>query len=178
MIYYLGMIFASMGCLHLKNYKRQVILILSAAGWIIWWLGMGWGKLPFDLWLQPVWGDGFNPPSVNTIVFTSITLFFCYTLFSRLEESCNRGMQKSMDVLLYIGKNTLYIFMYHILVRNYILNIFTDYGWNLNNVGIKIVVFVSMIALPILIKDIVLKGIGLFLRNIKMTVEEGEKFGG
>ncbi len=128
--------------------KRVIILSVSFVLWIIWWQLSCLGKLPFDTMLAVYWGGGFNPPSVNFIVFSIITLFVCYTGFGLLEDSAVKINQKIVDATAFIGGYTLYIFMYHLMVRDVVqtfLPVLQNNIW-LMRVGI----FIPMLVAPAL----------------------------
>lgn len=170
-MYYAGMVLASLKCFSAGARKKIVIFIVSLIGWIIWWRGIAQGKLLFDFYLRPVWGDGFNPPSFNFMVFAVITLFLCYSFFSLCEKDKGKWLVK---VVAYIGKNTLYIFMYHCLFRDMAVDIFKYYGWSMENIGIRLLVFALLVIFPVLLKDILLKSICFVKRQINIIDERNK----
>jgi len=106
------------------------------------------GSLPFDQWLMPYYGNGFNPPSVRFIVFSIITLFVLYSLFSLLEENTWEIIQQVVDLFSFIGKHTLYVFMYHLFVKDMILKYFS--AVLVNKWAMRICIFVPMIVAPVI----------------------------
>ncbi len=82
-------------------------------------------------------------------MFAVITLFFCYCLFSFVEESFNRWLRKAIDGIAYLGKNTVYIFCIIIL-----LDTFTCLGWKVDNIAVKLFFFIIYNMTPVLFKNI------------------------
>lgn len=148
LLYYIGILMANYRVFERLKAQRIVVLPVALVLWIIWWQLSCWGKLPFDKMLAAYWGGGFNPPSVNFIVFSIITLFVCYTGFGLLEDSAVKINQKIVDVVAFIGRYTLYIFMYHLMVRDVVqtfLPVLQNNIW-LMRVGI----FIPMLVAPAL----------------------------
>ena len=112
--------------------------------------------LPFDKMVTSYWGYGFNPPSIHFMVFSIITLFLLYALFSMLESV--KWCSRVLSVLAFGGSNTLYIFMFHLLAKSVFVSIVP---FVLKNVWImRLTVFPAMIVLPVLGKvamDVVCK---------------------
>lgn len=148
LLYYIGILMTNYRVFERLKAKRVIVLPVSVVLWIIWWQLSCWGKLPFDTMLAAYWGGGFNPPSVNFIVFSIITLFVCYAEFDLLEDSAVKINQKIVDSVSFIGIHTLYIFMYHLMVRDVVqtfLPVLQNNIW-LMRVGI----FIPMLVAPAL----------------------------
>ena len=149
LLYYIGILFAQINLFHMGAKKRVILLVVSACTWVFWWRMMVSNKLPFDEWLSSYWGAGFNPPSVKFIVFALITLFMLYALFSLLEEYGRKIGEVITNGLAFIGKNTLYIFMYHLVCMNIVCILFPQIY---NNIWVlRSVVFGSMLLLPVFV---------------------------
>lgn len=148
LLYYIGILLANYRIFERLKAQRIVVLSVALVLWIIWWQLSCLEKLPFDTMLAAYWGGGFNPPSVNFIVFSIITLFVCYTGFGLLEDSAVKINQKIVDATAFIGGYTLYIFMYHLMVRDVVqtfLPVLQNNIW-LMRVGI----FIPMLLAPVL----------------------------
>ena len=147
-LYYLGIVAAHIKIFNRTPKQRMYILIVSTLGWISWWLLNVYDKLPFDKWVEPYYGSGFNPPSIEFMVFAIITLFMLYSFFSLLEERARTFPQRIVGIFTFLGRDTLYIFMYHLLVRDVILNYFPFV--HMNKWVLRICVFIPMLVLPVL----------------------------
>lgn len=147
MLYYLGMVLEDVSAFSRTEKQRGVILLISGIVWFAWWKFLIRGRLPFDKWMQKYWGDGGNPPSVNYIVFSTITLLCLYCLFSLLEQF--NGTKWIINAVALGGGDTIYTFMYHMLILDIILSkipALTNAGSLVKWVGI----FVPMVILPVI----------------------------
>lgn len=166
-LYYLGILFANSGLFH--NTVKQKIFIFcgSFAAWIFWWLLSVHKKLPFDAWLEPYLGNGFNPPGVQFMVFSIITLFVLYSLFSLLQESTWTFAGKIVDIFAFLGKYTLYIFLYHLMVKDFIV---TYLPFVCENMWVmRFCIFFSMIILPVICARILEKGKAYYVKSLANT---------
>ena len=130
-------------------FKKNIFLlfIISCVSWIIWLVLMTNNMIIIDSILSPFFGFGFNPPSFNFSIFAILTLFVLFSLFNCLENL----KFKSVKLVLYsfsnLGQYTLYIFMYHLLVKDIILSILPE----ITNIWlIRLLVFIPMITFPAL----------------------------
>jgi len=64
---------------------------------------------------------------------------------------------RTISVITYIGENTIYIYLYHYLIRDIEIRVFNSLGLNLEKVINKTIFFVIMIIMPVVVKNIVLK---------------------
>ncbi|MDE7417318.1 MAG: acyltransferase [Lachnospiraceae bacterium] len=143
-LYYMGIMLESMNIFKRRKTDKIIMLMISALAWICWLLGCYWDKFPFDQWMMPYWGVGINPPSIQLMVFAIITLFLLYALFSLLEGSSMKAFKGVVSFFSWMGKYTLYIFMYHYLVMDVVFPIVNG----MNIWFVRIFLFVPMILLP------------------------------
>lgn len=151
-LYYLGMILASSEIFVVLEKNRLIVFVCSFAVWIFWWLANFHSKLPFDKYMEPYWGSGFNPPSVHFMIFAVITLFLFFSLFSAMEEWTWKPIKWVVKFFSKVGKNTLYIFMGHLLVRDIIISyipVTIESHWLLRES-----IFILMIIIPVLGVDL------------------------
>lgn len=73
-------------------------------------------------------GSSLNPPGVIIIIYSFIVMMFIYYSERLVTYINNRFLNVICTLLGFIGKHTLYIFLYHLLFRS-ILNHFIS-GWN------------------------------------------------
>ena len=147
-LFYLGILFADRNMFEMTVKKRVVVSMIGMLFWCIWYKMGACGILPFDAWMQPYFGSGFNPPSIQIIIFAIITLFVAYSVFSLLETIENIYIKKTVDFLCFLGKNTIYIFMYHLLVRDVAVKYFS--ALSTNKWMMRIFVFSTMVVMPAL----------------------------
>ena len=124
LLFYIGILLSRYANLSLKKRALIIILLTATITWIMWLLLMTYKKLPFDQWMLPYWGNGLNPPSVELMVYALITLVMLFAVFTLAENMNNKIAGKIIDTLSFLGRNTFYIFMYHLLVKDMLLNFF------------------------------------------------------
>ena len=73
--------------------------------------------LPFDRWLQPLWGRGGNSPGLEQMVYGLLVVLSLMAWFGRCEDNLYL-----LKPILWIGQNTLFIFMYHMLVLDILMD--------------------------------------------------------
>lgn len=160
-LYYLGMVLASNDVFLQSVSRRLMIALLSLGFSIIWVLMMSQGRLPFDRWMSQYWGEGFNPPSVNLMIYSMFILFLCYSVFSLLSEY-NRFavLRKFLDICCFLGKNTLYIWLYHLYVKTFLVNRFPDLKEG--GVLVRIVVLGVIVMFPAVLKQLIVEFLKLY----------------
>ena len=145
---YLGMVFACEKMFPQKQVYRLFVLCLALCLWIVWWRELSNNSLPFDRRIEKFWGAGFNPPSFNFIFFAIITMYLCYALFSLMERW--RVSMFIVKALAILGKNTLYVFMYHILIQGIIIRQFSDMAKR--NIWLyRFFMYSSMLLIPVVV---------------------------
>ncbi len=96
-------------------------------------------------------GGGINPPGVTLFVLAVLVLLVLYSFFLLLSNGHNKYGLKFAKFVGSIGKNSLYIFLYHRLILDYFLKIYV----HINNMWIKRLIFLlCMIGIPIAGKKI------------------------
>lgn len=146
-LYYFGMLLSPINTMPFFKKNIFLLFIISCVSWIIWLVLMTNNMIIIDSILSPIFGFGFNPPSFNFSMFAILTLFVLFSLFNCLENL----KFKSVKLVLYsfsnLGQYTLYIFMYHLLVKDIILSILPE----ITNIWlIRLLVFIPMITFPAL----------------------------
>lgn len=159
-LYYIGIMLCDCKVFSAPKKMRIIMLIASALCWGVWGLLMNRGIIDIDKRIEKYWGNGFNPPSVEFMVFAIISLILCYSLFSLLEESNIVLFEKIFGFMSWLGKYTLYVFMYHLTIRSAVLRCFPNITKYIN---IYRFVFVLMIIIP----AIAVYGIGKFVHRIE-----------
>ncbi len=158
LLYYVGILLQEKNCFSMSRQNRIILAIVLTLAWLLWLRGMCQGILPFDKWMEPWWGVGFNPPSVILMIFTMITVFLCYSIFSLMDEREEVWLVKGCIFgLTWIGRNTIYIFMYHLLVMSIGTSIFSRLGVEFLGGGLLLRLFsyIGILILPVLVKKVV-----------------------
>lgn len=117
-LFYLGMLISKHAVF--KNMTLKKSAILSAAGFLLWF---GWWRFAccnqFALDAKLPFGGGFNPPSITLSVMAVIMLVLSCGVFSLLEYS--KYLRWITCCTSWLGKHTLYIFLYHRFFLDYIM---------------------------------------------------------
>lgn len=146
LLYYLGITLAGSHIFEIQNKKILGITTIVLLGiWIIWIILMHNQLLPFDKWMEGYWGYGFNPPSVQFMIYGIISLFLFYAMFSFLQQLGKSIIIVALKIIAWFGKYTLYIFMYHLLVRDAITQLIPSIT---QNIVIYRFVFIGMFVIP------------------------------
>ena len=162
-LYYFGMLLSPISTMVFFKNNRISLLILTSILWIVWLVLMTNNMITVDSALIPLFGAGFNPPSFNFSVFAILTLFVLFLFFSFLENLKSSLVQKFVISLSILGQYTLYIFMYHLLVKDIILSILPE----ITNIWIiRLVVFVPMVTFPAIIVIVINKFKVFLISNI------------
>lgn len=145
LVYYLGILFGQCRVFdHPGFFSRPSVLAVSVLAWLCWAFLLALGRLPFDSWLSPWFGDYFSPPTLSIIVSALLMCFACCSFFTLLEKyGWGKGFVKACC---YAGRDTLYIFMYHLLVRDLVLGLVPDNVWLM-----RFTVFPAMLLVPLLL---------------------------
>jgi len=142
-LYYLGILLEGYRVFERSRRQRAVLLAASGAGWALTLL-MNCAGRPLDRILEPYWGRGGNPPGPQIMLLSIFTLFFCYSFYSLLEEAPFGG--RLVKPLAFLGRHTLYTFLYHLLVRDVLLH--TVLAGVQNIWALRVLGFLPMIVLP------------------------------
>ena len=82
-----------------------------------------------DRLFEPYLGDGFNPPGIQYIIFTIISFMMFRSLFLFLEYHKDLKIcSGAVKLFSLIGRNSLYVFMYHLTVECLGLSAFGIYA--------------------------------------------------
>lgn len=145
------MLLANSGVFIKDDKTKAIIMMLSFGVSIVWVAFMIEDRLPFDRWMSPYWGDGSSPASVNCMVYSLVVLLFCYCFFALLYESKSSIIRKIVAVFSFYGRNTLYIWLYHLIIKNIVAEKFSNMGER--GAGIRILMFGLIISLPVIMKQ-------------------------
>ena len=145
-VYYMGIVLEETSFFYRTDKQKYILLAVSGVAWIVWWWAKTCEYLPFDRYMKPYWGTGFNPPGINSIIFGFITLAFLYSLFSLMDSWRINIVTRLVRFLSFLGRNTIYTFLYHLLVRDILFRItpLAKYGYPVK----WICVYCPMILVP------------------------------
>lgn len=145
-LFYLGMLISKHDIF--KNITLKKSLLFSVVGFMLWFVWWGFecydqfsldSKLPF--------GAGFNPPSVTSGVMALIMLVFTCGVFSLFEYF--KYLNWITTFVSWIGKHTLYIFLYHRLFLDYVMG----YCYLSSNIWFKRIIYFSVMVFGSIIFD-------------------------
>jgi hypothetical protein len=115
-LFLMGMLFANES-IEATNKVRLIIFAGIFSILIIVWLACSafWGSL--DAVFAQYFGPGFNPPSLSFILYAVLVFGLVFTFISFLETFKNGLMARILNVFSKLGSYSLYIFLYHLLVK-------------------------------------------------------------
>ena len=117
--------------------------------------------------LETYLGNGFNPPGVQNIVFTIISLVMFRSVFILFERyKCIMICREVIKFFSLLGRGSLYIFMYHLMVRDIMMRCIS-----VDVVGIwfyRLLVFTPMLIIPVLLSNAEKGIVARFDKEIRM----------
>lgn len=140
---------------------NSIISVAAVCGWYNFLLS---NQFQIDAYF-PL-GEGFNPPSISLIAYGIFIIWAIYSLFSLVQECKIKVIKRFMYILSWLGKYSLYIFLYHRLILDYFL-----IKLNIENNIIKVIVYlVVMVFAPIVGKRLFdyIKRLFSFLAQVKL----------
>lgn len=148
-IFYLGMIFKKHGVFDKVSLQKSLVFSITfIVAYYIWWRFMCINCFELDASLP--FGNGGNPPSISILILAVIVLCLAFGIFTLSER--NKYTAFISDIVAWIGKHTLYIFLYHMFWRIFVLEQYT-----FENINLKRIVYLSvMIFGPIFIEYIII----------------------
>lgn len=155
LLYYTGMFLASKKIFNLKKGKLKIILFFISLILLLTWGYLYINKLlPFDNYVVNFFGNGINPPSINSSIYALLILFVVYFGISTLEQANNKLLKALLSVFSFIGQGTLYIFLYHMLLKEILglLNFYPLGSMIKSIIYICILIFVPVILMKIFSK--------------------------
>ncbi|MEA4821290.1 MAG: acyltransferase family protein, partial [Erysipelotrichales bacterium] len=124
-LYYFGIFLGSTSLFKCKSKRKRLIALIGSFSLCLYWFFM---QLSTNFYLDKLFsnffGSGINPPSIFLSVYAFLVLIVCYSLFSILEDISTSMIKKILYFLAFLGSNSLYIFMYHLLIRDVIFALF------------------------------------------------------
>jgi hypothetical protein len=140
----------------INKYIGFVVFIIATSAW---WRFECVNFFAIDAMLP--FGRGVNPPSI-TLTIMALLVFMTIFYFCKILE-CNSYTNHLITGTSYIGKHTLYIFLYHKLFLDYLLHPYISTNGNIW--GIRLLYFMVMIAGSLFI-EIIIEKVRLFIKNI------------
>lgn len=157
LIYYIGILLSPINTIQFFKTWKIEVFISSFIFWLIWLFLISMDIVNLDVFFVHIFGKGINPPSFNLTIYAIVTLFLLYTFFEVLFNFNSNFIRSIILYLSELGQYTLYIFMYHLLVKDIIQGVLPE----ITNIWlIRVLIFIPMITLPALIA-IILKKIRL-----------------
>jgi len=160
-LFYLGMLIMKHKIFEKITFLKSLLcFIVGGISWFVWWkFNCNTGRI-VDTYV--LFGEGVNPPSIYLMLSAFFVLITCYGFFTILEKI--NVFSKLVDFMFWLGKHTLYIFLYHELI---LVN-FLFPNFRLSNIWImRIVVFFVIFVASLLIEYI----IELILKQFKKLMK-------
>lgn len=149
LVYMLGEMSAHYG-LPLRKDRNVFKFMVAVAAVIICMIWLSVYRFNLDYWINKPFGEGLNPPGVTLILYSGCIVMALYYIFAYIETSKSRILVEIYKNLSFIGRYSLYVFLYHKLILDYFL-----VSIDMVNIWIKRVAYiVAMIGIPIMIKKI------------------------
>lgn len=126
-LFYCGMLFSTrnmyIDCLRgMKQITLKVIIgIVSMTGCLILWLNLAEQRLEYRTIGYHLFGDGVNPPGILLMLYAFLVFLSLYCIFSLLCECKGKAIQRVIELMSKYGRHTLYVFMYHCLIRDFVM---------------------------------------------------------
>lgn len=129
-LFYAGMLFMKHYYLlqNIVDRKGQALTVKRKKLWVIAGVSMllafAWWKFEcidrFSIDSKLPFGAGINPPSISSAIMALLMLSVCYAAFTLLEQyDWTKNISKAVA---WLGGYSMYIFLYHLLYKNYFLN--------------------------------------------------------
>lgn len=100
--------------------KSLICMVSFGILWLTWWQILCEKQFALEQVLGNIFGVGLNPPGVTLMISAMFMLFLCFGLFTWLERSNIIG-RKLVELVNYIGCQSMYIFLFHRLILDYFL---------------------------------------------------------
>ena len=130
----------------LKRKSRVYLGVLTGTSGVLligWYLFVFTDNFHIDSYIP--FGLGKNPPSITAMIMAILMLFFSYGIFSLWSMSDDKFVLSLENWISIIGKNSLYIFLYHRLILDYYLRLKID----MDNMWAKRFIYlICMVVLP------------------------------
>lgn len=165
-LFYIGMWFAKYyRKIEVKKYWQLLLLCVMCIVTIFWWLLLVQKGNFLDKYIP--FGDGINPPSIMLSIYA-----ICVLLTSVIFDTCINTIHNKYVLFvyggaLYIGRHTLYIFLYHKLFLRLCYFTLSDFLFAITICGInfgEICSFIIMIMGSLLIEQL--------LKKMKITLKK------
>lgn len=126
-MFYLGILLAGTESRFSKVLKHMLVRVLLTVLTVGWGYAYINGYLPFDGWLEKLWYEGVNPPGLSLMVLATLVMLTGMAWFRDVNN--RTGL---LSPITWIGQNTLFVFMFHILVMEILL----DRAWIEDRMGL------------------------------------------
>lgn len=143
-IYYVGIVLGSSRIFEIKN--KNIIFVIFCVS-LIACMSFVYLQISSNFYFNRVFstvlGEGLNPPGLFISVYSVLVLMVCYAFFTIVESISVTFIKKIIICISILGRNSLYIYMYHLLIRKIIFGLFPGVANNL--MMLRFIVFPLMI---------------------------------
>ncbi len=117
---YIGMLFGKyFQKIKLNKWVNAILMVISSIALITWYHLIRTNQWYIDS-MVPL-GSGFNPPSISFMVYALLWIVLLFILENFLECIHVRGLTKLFNLIGFLGRHTLYIFIYHRLFIDFFI---------------------------------------------------------
>ena len=160
-LFYIGMLFAKYyNIFNPSKAKSFFLFLIFLISTIICGFFIAFDKLNIDKSLP--FGDGVNPPSISLILYAILILLMVFFGEKLIINIKNNVVTNFLKKISFFGRHTLYIFLYHIIIRD-ILNKFMG---TYDNIWLKRIVYFTLMIVGSLIIEYLLKKIQCIIKKI------------
>lgn len=119
-LFYIGMWFGRYySKISVNKIVSGIFSMIACIGTIAWWRFIAVDRRQIDLNIP--FGEGFNPPSISFGIYAILIATTLFFLEKFLLNYPNCIPMKIMEIMAFMGKHTLYIFLYHMFFLDIIL---------------------------------------------------------
>lgn len=148
-LFYLGMICAKHKVFYTSCSKQLNVMTIVSGLCLVLWCFFIYNNFWIEQNYPKLLGEGINPPGISLMVYAILMLFFSCGLYNLLSKSSKVSI--CFKIVDYVGRHTLYIFLYHRFFLDYILPSY----FTIDALWIKrIVYFTVMIIAPMILERI------------------------
>ncbi len=164
-LFYIGMWFGKYSSrISLKPWASVVGFALSLGLTVFWGFFIAKDRLHLDALLHCA--PGLNPPGFSLSIYAILIAAAVYFFSSLLDDLRKCFLTKPFSFFTYLGKHTLYVFLYHMLFLNYIIPSAAHAGgFRIRHLLLKAAVYFTVIYAGSFLIEIILKKFNSVIKN-------------
>lgn len=157
--------------IHIGKIPSLILSIVSIVSTICWWRYIADTAHHIDI-LFP-FGPGYNPPSVCFGVYAILMALSLYFIEMTLNHYPGGVFSKLFDCISYLGRHTLYIFLYHkFFLNSILLSILFRDGVAIGNLWAQRIVYFSVMIFGSILTEVILERAHKWVMSAYVTLSE------